>query len=500
MHILTQTARSLGQDVGDLIVNRSTIRRKRLQHRSSRAAEILSNFKPKSALIVHWDGKLMPDLTGHGDHVDRLPVLVSGIGASQLLAVPKLPSGTGDEQGKAVVKALQQWHIADMVQGMCFDTTSSNTGRLHGACVKIEQLLGHALLHFACRHHVLEILAAAAFKAVMGSSSAPDILLFKRFHDKWEQIDKEKFEDASTDDLAEESVGAVRNDLTNFIEKALLETQPRDDYRELLELASIFLGTSPSRGVRFSAPGAMHHARWMAKAIYSFKVWLFRSQFKLTPRENRGLRDLCIFFARIYVRAWTTAPLAAKASNGDLVLLKALQNYSTINTAISNATFHKMMGHLWYLSEELVALALFDDDVLPEVKERMLEAMNTTIGEEEPAKRVTIDPDTLQVKSLYDFTTKNTKSFFKKLNLKTDFLELPLEQWKDDPSFQDAKASVQALSVINDHAERGVALVQGFSGRITKDEEQLQYLLQVVADHRKSFPNALKRTLLGNKE
>ena len=64
---------------------------------------------------------------------------------------------------------------------MCFDTTSSNTGRINGACVILQQLLGQDLLHLACRHHILELIAGAAFKTVITSSSAPDIQLFKRF-------------------------------------------------------------------------------------------------------------------------------------------------------------------------------------------------------------------------------------------------------------------------------------------------------------------------------
>ena len=35
----------------------------------------------------------------------------------------------------------------------------------------------------------------------------------------------------------------------------------RDDYRELVELVIIFLGGAPPSGIRFRAPGAMHHAR-----------------------------------------------------------------------------------------------------------------------------------------------------------------------------------------------------------------------------------------------
>ena len=41
----------------------------------------------------------------------------------------------------------------------------------------------------------------------------------------------------------------------------------RDDYRELVELVIIFLGGAPPSGIRFRAPGAMHHARWMSKVL-----------------------------------------------------------------------------------------------------------------------------------------------------------------------------------------------------------------------------------------
>ena len=49
-------------------------------------------------------------------------------------------------------------------------------------------------------------------------------------------------------------------------------------------------------------PGAMHHARWMSKVMYSLKVWMFRSQFVLTPKEEEGLREVCIFVVRLYLK------------------------------------------------------------------------------------------------------------------------------------------------------------------------------------------------------
>ena len=66
--------------------------------------------------------------------------------------------------------------------------------------------------------------------------------------------------------------------------------------------------------------------------------------------------------------------------------------------------------------------------------------------------------------------------------------------------YQQAKAEVDSVAVINDHAERGVALIQEYSGRLTKSEEQFQYILKLVADNRKKYPKTSKQTLLGNNE
>jgi exonuclease VII small subunit len=43
---------------------------------------------------------------------------------------------------------------------------------------------------------------------------------------------------------------------------------------------------------------------------------------------------------------------------------------------------------------------------------------------------------------------------------------------------------VHAIKVVNDNAGRGVALIKEYSGFLTKNEQQLQFLLQVVEEHR----------------
>ena len=61
--------------------------------------------------------------------------------------------------------------------------------------------------------------------------------------------------------------------------------------------------------------------------------------------------------------------------------------------------------------------------------------------------------------------------------------------------FKIAEALIKNLTCVNDCAERGVALMQTFNESITKNEEQKQFLLQVVEKHRKKFSKCNRHQL-----
>ena len=104
----------------------------------------------------------------------------------------------------------------------------------------------------------MELIAGAAFSEAMGSSSRPTVLLFEKFRGKWHLINQNAFEDNSTDAFTQEAVSDVREEIVTFLKTELSKTQPRNDYREVMELAILFLGSTPPCGVRFREPGAMH--------------------------------------------------------------------------------------------------------------------------------------------------------------------------------------------------------------------------------------------------
>ena len=135
----------------------------------------------------------------------------------------------------------------------------------------------------------------------------------------------------------------------------------RSDFKEFLELVIIFLGGKLSSGITFHPPGAIHHARWMAKAIYCLKIYIFRKQYLLDKNDVEvKCRDVCIFIVRVYVKAWFCASLAAQVPNQDLKFLKCLCEYRRIDESISDCAVRKFMNHLWYLTPQLAALAFLD--------------------------------------------------------------------------------------------------------------------------------------------
>jgi len=119
-----------------------------------------------------------------------------------------------------------------------------------------------------------------------------------------------------------------------------------------------------------------------------------------------------------------------------------------------------------------------------------LTSLHTKAGDESPAKCLTLPNQAISGLELQDMASTNTRRFFQKLGLQDGFLATDHATWLELEDFQTAAAFVQEIVVINDHAEWGVALIQEYNRSLTKDEEQLQFLLQVVSRHRAQFPDS----------
>jgi len=89
---------------------------------------------------------------------------------------------------------------------------------------------------------------------------------------------------------------------------------------------------------------------------------------------------------------------------------------------------------------------------------------------------------------LHDFVTQSTRRYLTLLEQPQDFLEYGPSEWGNQDTVQRSREIVQSVKVVNDLAERGIALIQECYASITRNEEQKQFLLQVVEDHHSAFP------------
>ncbi|KAF0312745.1 Phospholipase D3 [Amphibalanus amphitrite] len=78
-----------------------------------------------------------------------------------------------------------------------------------------------------------------------------------------------------------------------------------------------------------------------------------------------------------------------------------------------------------------------------------------------------------------DFVSTSSRTFFVTLGIDDGFLETDPAEWHDDPSYVPAAGKANGITVVNDFAERGVALMEVYNLTLAKDDDQRQYILQV---------------------
>ncbi|KAK0055830.1 hypothetical protein Bpfe_014699 [Biomphalaria pfeifferi] len=148
----------------------------------------------------------------------------------------------------------------------------------------------------------------------------------------------------------------------------------------------------------------------------------------------------------------------------------------------------------WYLSELLVCFTFFDEQVGLEERREMVRNMDTIPGATPPPTQAFRDCD--EKRPLSSFVTTSTRKFFQILQLPDSYLTQNVETWKENDHYQEALRIVQGLKVVNDCAERGVKLIQEYNSILTNDEQQKQYLLQLVQQHRHVLSDSKKTTVV----
>lgn len=297
----------------------------------------------------------------------------------------------------------------------------------------------------------------------------------------------------------------LKDDIIRYV-KNILSTKDKKfvakgDYLEMMELCLIILGEKMPN-YKFHVPHACSHARWMAKIIYSMKMYLFRKQLNFSQSEVKKLKDICLFTCLIYVKNWIQCCIASNAPHNDLLLMKELGCYSKINKVISESAIDKFNDHLWYLGSELVVLSLFSDKVQDDVKRRMFDKMKALDNGQWTERNLRLkDSTNIFKKNLDDLVSASSMTALKSLKLDIKFMfDNDVSGWNTLDSYKAAKKIVDSLQVVNDCAERTLKLMTDFNASFTTNESEMQKAIQVIEDNRKRIPNTKKSVLSAYKK
>jgi hypothetical protein len=178
--------KEIGGDTSKVAMSYSTVNRSRRETGLKIAQGYKESWVAPKLVTIHWDSKLLPSLNNQNVLEERLTVVVGTADESKLLGVPPYKPGTDRKSGEIIAKLtaglLNEWACSNAIVNMAFDTTSSNTGHVTGACISIQQQLGRPLLWSGCRHHIGEVVVTHVFDDLkIEPSRAPTVTLFTRF-------------------------------------------------------------------------------------------------------------------------------------------------------------------------------------------------------------------------------------------------------------------------------------------------------------------------------
>lgn len=181
--------------------------------------------------------------------------------------------------------------------------------------------------------------------------------------------------------------------------------------------------------------------------------------------------------------------------------MQNLYAYRHIDKDISSVALNKFCNHLWYLAPEAAALAFFDKNISTDTKKLMVQALKLNESSDESIKKVAILPkDVSQYmgQEIDQFIYKDSRKFFERFSISTDFLDKDPLEWEDDDGYKKGLEIVKGLKVVNDSAERGVKLMQDYNDILSRKEDDKQFILQVVSEYRRQYPDVKKSTLMKN--
>lgn len=477
-----------GGDPNGYCLSRTNLWKQMVKERLKQREELHSFLAgDDSKVLIQFDGKNYKKLNErHMGIEERIIVMCHTERGDVPLGLFPVESKRSADCVPPIMNAIEKNSLQQRVVGLVCDTEAVNTGRLTGICVEIERALKTPVLHLMCRHHIFEVVLRDVFESIFGGTTGARITTFDILKESWHEIKSNGFRytPLGVDEIA--MVSHFSEDAIRIVSIHANHHHFRGDYAELHDLALKFLGIQT--GKSFKIPGATNNARWMHRAIYAFKMYLFQNQIEMSPEFALLLHRFCMFVSLIYVKFWSSSAIAVDAPSNDIQFLKELDHYREIDREISEVALNAFQRHLWYLSDELILLSLFSNKVSAEEKFDLSLLLIKHVGNRtENSIKYSDVIDDIQHLRLDHFISPRSFFLLHILDIETSFLSDDTENWNKNEAYLIAQRKVQDLIVVvNDSSER--ALQQGaklINGQRVQNESRLQDF--IVSSYHSTF-------------
>lgn len=88
----------------------------------------------------------------------------------------------------------------------------------------IEKALNRKLVWLPCRHHIMEIILRGVFELFWNTTSGPNVAIFVRFKNHWDEIDQSKYKSGMEDETIAKNLTEERAEIVTFINSCLQVT------------------------------------------------------------------------------------------------------------------------------------------------------------------------------------------------------------------------------------------------------------------------------------
>lgn len=471
-----------GANPNNYCLSKTSLWKQMISLRSEQKEELHSLLAADDCkLVIQFDGKNYKTLNArHLGTEERLIVMCHTEQFDVPLGLFRVDSKSSLNCVLVIINAIKKHSLQQRVVGVVCDTERVNTGRRSGICLELERALKTDLLNLMCRHHIFEVVLKDVFEAIFGGTTGARITTFDSLKKNWNRIKSNGFRYApmTDDEMGDPMVFEFAQNAIHSISSIAKHHHFRDDYAELQDLALKFLGIRTSKS--FNVPGATNNARWMQRAIYALKMYLFQDQIDISSDFALSIHRFCLFVSLIYVKFWSVSPIALDAPSNDIQFLKELDQYRQIDEEISDVALNALKRHLWYLSDELIMLSLFSDKVSDEEKFYMSILLIPRVGSRtNNSIKHSNEIHNIQDLSLSDFISNRSYFLLRILDIDTNFLSVDPENWNENESYLMAQSKIRNLIVVvNDSSER--ALQKGaniIDGQRVQSENRLQDLI-----------------------